>query len=149
MNIVPSSRKAWDKFSLASYGWVLKLLSHYYWISFLTSPILPLIHLPKNDSTGILLCLEFCLILSTIPILQKKWSTCCSSFLMLIVSCYSIYTLHFWCCHYVWLFIYEKFSWYSHLVFNCCKDNHFSNYFSCNFSNCYDAPLVLHISTCP
>ena len=31
------------------------------------------------------------------------------------------------------------------IIKNCCKADHLSNSFTHNFSNCYDAPLVLHI----
>ena len=61
------------------------------------------------------------------------------------ISWYYIYTFHFCCFHYVCFCVYDNFSWSSHFL-NFCMANHFFTYFNHNFSNCYDAPLVLHRS---
>ena len=121
---VASSRQAWYHFDSASCGWGLVLESYHSWMSFLTSQNNSFFRLSNKRLYGILLCLEFCLILSTILIILNKWSTCCSLFLMLIVCLGIPYKPY----------ISDDFIMYAYLYMS-------------NFSNGYDSPLVLHIST--
>ena len=117
---------------------------------FVTPMILPLINLPKKTTPEeILICgILFNLINNPyeILILPTKWSAFYRSFLMLIVSLGIPYTASISTAYIMYASVYMVSLVCLPVKLFFCKDNHLSNYFPHNFSICYDAPLVLHIS---
>ena len=54
-----------------------------------------------------------------------------------------MFTIYFWCCHNVCLFVFEKGSFWPRFFLDCCKRYHFYKYFLSYFTNSYEVPQVL------